>query len=72
MIDSNETIMYENGRDYGYEEEFDDCRSELMEVIESLAYEVAKHKYPGQYDYSKEQIKSIMLCAGLNKKFLEE
>lgn len=59
MIDSNETIMYENGRDYGYEEGFDDCRSELMEVIESLAYEVAKHKYHGQYDYSKEQIKSI-------------
>lgn len=72
MIDSNETIMYENGRDYGYEEGFDDCRSELMEVIESLAYEIAKHKYPGQYDYSKEQIKSIMLCAGLDKKYLGE
>lgn len=72
MIDSNETIMYENGIDYGYEEGFDDCRSELMEVIESLAYEVAKHKYHGQYDYSKEQIKSIMLCAGLNKKYLGE
>lgn len=38
MIDSNETIMYENGRDYGYEEGFDDCKSELMKVIESLAY----------------------------------
>ena len=72
MIDSNETIMYENGRDCGYEEGFDDCRSELMKVIESLAYEVAKHKYHGQYDHSKEQIKSIMLCAGLDKKYLGE
>ena len=70
MIDSNETIMYENGRDCGYEEGFDDCRSELMEVIESLAYEVANHEYPEQYDYSKKQIKSIMLCAGLDKKYL--
>ena len=50
----------------------DDCRSELMEVIESLAYEVAKHEYPGQYDYSKEQIENIMLCAGLGKKYLGE
>lgn len=55
-----------------YDTGFNDCKSELMEVIESLAYEVAKHEYPGQYDYSKEQIKSIMLCAGLNKKFLEK
>lgn len=72
MIDSNETIMYENGRDCGYEEGFDDCRSELMKVIESLAYEVAKYEYPGQYDYSKKQIKSIMLCTGVNKKYLGE
>lgn len=72
VIDNNETIMYENGRDCGYEEGFDDCRSELMEVIESLAYEVAKHEYPEQYEYSKEQIKSIMLCAGLDKKYLGE
>jgi len=48
------------------------CKSELMEVIESLAYEVAKHEYPGQYDYSKEQIENIMLCAGLDKKYLGE
>lgn len=48
------------------------CKSELMEVIEALAYEVAKYEYPGQYDYSKEQIKSIMLCAGLDKKYLGE
>ena len=72
MIDSNETIMYENGKDFGYVEGFDDCKSELMEVIESLAYEVAKYKYPGQYDYSKEQLQSIMLCAGLDKKYLGE
>lgn len=72
MIDINEAIMYKNDRDCGYEEVFDDCRSELMEVIEALAYEVAKYEYPGQYDYSKEQIKSIMLCAGLEKNNLED
>lgn len=72
MVDSNETIMYENGRDYGYEEGFNDCKSELMEVVESLAYEVAKYEYPAQYEYSKKQIGDIMLCAGLDEKYLEE
>ena len=48
------------------------CKSELMEVIESLAYEVEKSEYPGQYDYCKEQIENIMLCAGLDKKYLGE
>ena len=48
------------------------CKSELMEVMEALAYEVAKYEYPGQYDYSKEQIENIMLCAGLDKKYLGE
>lgn len=48
------------------------CKSELMEVIEALAYEVAKYEHPGQYDYSKEQIENIMLCAGLDKKYLGE
>ena len=41
-----------------------------MEVIESLAYEVARYEYHEQYDYSKDQIESIMLCAGLDKKYL--
>ena len=72
MIDSNETIMYENGRDLGYEEGFDDCKESLMDVIETLAYDIARYKYPGQYDYSDEQIENIMLAAGLNRKYLEE
>ena len=55
-----------------YDDVADDCKSELMEVIETLAYEVAKYEYPGQYDYSKEQIKEIMLCAGLDRKYLGE
>lgn len=54
-----------------YDDAADMCKSELMEVIESLAYEVAKYEYAGQYDYSKEQIEGIMLCAGLDKKYLE-
>lgn len=69
MIDSNETIMYENGRDTGYDEGFDDCKESLMEVIETLANEVATYKYPKQYEYSDEQIKSIMFEAGLDDKF---
>lgn len=48
------------------------CKSELMEVIEALAYEVAKYEYPGQYNHSKEQIENIMLCTGLDKKYLGE
>lgn len=52
--------------------EVENCKSELMEVIRSLAYEVAVHKYPHQYEYSDEQLKDIMIYAGLDKKYLEE
>lgn len=55
-----------------YNTGFNDCKSELMVVIRSLAYEVAVHEYPHQYEYSDEQIEDIMICAGLDKKYLEE
>ena len=48
------------------------CKSELMEVIEALAYEEAKYEYPGHYDSAKGQIQDIMLCAALDKKYLGE
>lgn len=60
MIDSNETIMYESGKDSGYQEGYDDCKEEMKEIIESMAHEIANYKYPSQYAYSEEQLKSIM------------
>ena len=56
----------------GYIKGFDDCKSELMEVIESLAYQVALYKYPSQDAYSDEQLNSIMLEAGLDEDYLED
>lgn len=55
MIDSNEAVAYENGRDAGYAE----CRNELREIIESMAYEISTYRNPWFYDHSGE-IKSIM------------
>lgn len=67
MIDSNETVMYESGRDLGYEEGYNDCKEQMKEIIEAMTYEIAKHRYPKQYDYSEEQIKSIMAEFGYTK-----
>lgn len=60
MIDSNETIMYELGKDSGYQEGYDDCKEQMKEVIESMAYEIANYRYPKKYEHSEDQIKSIM------------
>ncbi len=60
MIDSNETVMYESGKDSGYYEGYEDCKDEMKEIIESMAYEIARFRFPKQYDYSDEQIQSIM------------
>lgn len=60
MIDSNETIIYESGKDSGYQEGYDDCKEEMKEIIESMACEIAEHRYPKQYAYNEDQIKSIM------------
>lgn len=60
MIDINETIMYEPCKDSGYQEGYDDCKEEMKEIIESMAFEIAIHRYPSQYDHSEEQIKNIM------------
>lgn len=55
MIDSNEAVAYENGRDAGYAE----CKNELKEIIESMASEIATHRNPRFYTHSDE-IESIM------------
>lgn len=60
MVDSSETIMYESGKDSGYQEGYEDCKEEMKEIIESMACEIAEHRYPKQYSYNEDQIKSIM------------
>jgi len=60
MVDSNETVMYESGRDSGYNEGYEECKDEMREIIEFMAYEIAKFRFPRQYEYSDDQIQSIM------------
>lgn len=56
MCDSNEVAAaYKRGRDVGYTE----CRNELREIIESMAYEISTYRNPRFYDHSDE-IKNIM------------
>lgn len=45
MIDSNEAMMYENGYDYGYSDGYNDCKNEMKNIIESMAIEIAEHRY---------------------------
>lgn len=59
MIDSNETIMYGSGKDLGYNEGYEDCKNEMKDIIESMAYEIAKYRYPNRYSYS-EDVEEIM------------
>lgn len=64
MIDSNETIMYESGKNLGYEEGYNDCKEQMKEIIEAMAYEIVTYRYPKQYEYSDEQLKMIMVEFG--------
>lgn len=72
MIDSNETMSYMNGKDIGYVEGFDDCKTELMEVIHSLAWRIAQYQYPNVYDFDEKTLENIMVDAGLSREYLEE
>ena len=72
MIDSQETTLYEEGCDSGYEKGFNDCKEDLMEVIESLAHDVASYMYPGYYEFSSDLIESIMTDAGLSESDLKK
>ena len=49
MIDSNDTIQYKNGRDSGYEDGFEDAKEIYLDIIEDMAYEIAKYRYPERY-----------------------
>lgn len=67
MIDSNETIMYESGKDSGYEEGYSDCKEQMKEIIEAMTYEIATYRYPKQHEYSDEQLEIIMAEFGYTK-----
>lgn len=54
MIDSNETIAYDNGVDSGYYSGYENCRNDMKEIIESMAYEIARYRNPGRYSYEKD------------------
>lgn len=57
MIDSNETMMYENGYDSGY----NDCKDEMEDIIESMAIEIAEHRYGIYSDFiSSLEVEKIM------------
>ena len=71
MIDSQETNIYEEGYYSGYDQGFNDCKEDLMEVIESLAHDVASYMYPGYYEFSSNLIESIMTDAGLSESYLK-
>lgn len=60
MIDSNETIMYENGYNSGYCNGYDTCKDEMEEVIESMAYEIFMNRNPKAYFCPEEEQLSIM------------
>jgi len=56
VTDYDTSSAYELGKQHGYEE----CKDVMKEVIESIACEIAEFRFPRQYEYSNEQIQSIM------------
>lgn len=59
MIDSNDTIQYENGRDSGYEDGFEDAKSIYLDIIEDMAYEIATNRYPKKYTHTDDVLEII-------------
>lgn len=59
MIDSNDTIQYENGRDSDYEDGFEYAKSIYLDIIEAMAYEIATNRYPKKYTHTDDVLKII-------------
>lgn len=57
MIDSNDTIQYENGRDSGYDDGFGDAKSVYLDIIEDMAYEIAMNRYPKKYTHTDDSLR---------------
>ncbi len=51
MIDSNDTIYYENG--------FKDAKSIYLDIIEDMAYEIATNRYPKKYTHTDDVLEII-------------
>ena len=60
MIDSNESIMYENGYDSGYYNRHSACHDEMEEIIDSMAYEIFTYRNPKAYFCPEEEKIRIM------------
>ena len=71
MVDSTLATLYENGNNIGYSEGFNACKEDLMDIIRTLAFQVAQYQNPKAYDYSDEILNNIMIDAGLDKSYLE-
>lgn len=71
MIDSSDTISYDNGWYAGYEMGFSDCKEELMKVLRKVALRAATHENPGLYVIPDEKLKKIMIEAGLDEELLD-
>lgn len=67
MIDSNESMMYEDGYDSGYYNGYKDCKEEMEEIIDSMAYEIFTHRNPKSYSCPEEEKLSIMKEFGWNE-----
>lgn len=46
MIDSNDTIQYENSRDFGYNDGFEDAKEIYLNIVEDIGYEIVMKRYP--------------------------
>lgn len=47
---------YQKARATGYAE----CKNDMKEIVESMAYEIASYRNPRFYTHSDDEIKSIM------------
>ena len=53
MIDSNETLAYENGRDAGYSEGYEDALKELLTAKEAIFKLIAQFHHPTKFEDSE-------------------
>lgn len=54
MIDSNETIAYENGRDAGYDNGYEDALEDVVTLIFNKGLEQGVYKLKSNEDYKKQ------------------
>lgn len=62
MCTDNPYTSYSSAHEYfrGKDDGRVECKDEMREIIESMAYEIAKHRNPQFYTHSYDEIASIM------------